>query len=383
MAWAFQDTVNFTVDMASRQVHGIHRLPRGYSFAHVPRDAIVAPLIPEVEPVLAVQSSAPQAVAALVQGAYSAFTLYNSQRGQVQKYGYAAFGLTVLPYTVMTLVNLLGTLLTPDYTTLYVVESDILAEARVRPGAVFHGIVGKLVPDTVPDHHLTKFNADVDEMGIRNTRITWPNFPSPIVVETGGLDVMVGFDPRDDIELAHVDGRDPTTTSSEAVPQPVELDILTQLPIKYQPHRHFSLQVPACSPFKRLVHRRFLPPPLNLISIMGVVLATLLVDGIIVLLLGYLSKWFDPADSTGTQQVWIILWLVSGSFGGLVYAILIPDAMPDLFLLISTDEFDRSPMGFVRKVYVGFFTVPYSSVAIGGFVVVAQMILEYGNCVEI
>jgi hypothetical protein len=253
----------------------------------------------------------------------------------------------------------------------------------MRPGAFFNGIVGKLVPDTVPDHHLTKFNVEVDEMGIRNTCIAWPNFPSPIVVETGGLDVMVGFDPRDDIELTHVDGGDPTTTSSEAVPQPVELDVLTQLPIKYQPRRHFSLQVPACSPFKRPVHRRFLPPPLNLISIVGVVLATLVVDGIIVLLLGYLSKWFDPADSTGTQQVWIILWLAIGSATGLFYAIWIPDAIPNLFLLISTDEFDRSPMIFFQKVYVGIFVVTYSSIAIGGFVVVAQMILEYGNCVEI
>ncbi|KAJ6578363.1 hypothetical protein B0H19DRAFT_578358 [Mycena capillaripes] len=106
--WSFQDTIELYVNPKSRKIHGVHRLPPGYSFAHVPRDAKVAPLVRDVDLVLRPQSGAPTAVAALVQGFYSAFTLYTTQGGQVATYGYAAFGLTVLPYTIMTLFNLLG-----------------------------------------------------------------------------------------------------------------------------------------------------------------------------------------------------------------------------------------------------------------------------------
>ncbi|KAF7357534.1 Pogo transposable element protein [Mycena sanguinolenta] len=103
--WSFQDTIAFYVNRSLRKIHGVHRLPRGYSFAHVPADAILEPLVPDVKLVISSQSdesAAPKAIAALVQGIYSAFTLYRTQGEQIHRYGFAAFGLTVLPYTIMT-----------------------------------------------------------------------------------------------------------------------------------------------------------------------------------------------------------------------------------------------------------------------------------------
>ncbi|KAF8184538.1 hypothetical protein K438DRAFT_2020309 [Mycena galopus ATCC 62051] len=184
--WSFQDTIEFYVNMNSRRIHGAHRLPAGYSFAHVPRDAKVAPLVPGMDVTIHPQSSTPKSIAAVVQGFYSSFTLYSARGEQVHTYGYTAFGLTVLPYTVMTLFNLIGNLLTPDYSTLYLVESPTMLEAQKRQSAVFKGAIGRLIfaeesdspgpnlsgpsAGVVPEFSAT-FEEDVDELGIRNTHI--------------------------------------------------------------------------------------------------------------------------------------------------------------------------------------------------------------------
>jgi hypothetical protein len=49
-------------------------------------------------------------------------------RDQVQQYGYAAFGLTVVPYALMSIINLLGNLMLPGYPVRILVEpSDSVA----------------------------------------------------------------------------------------------------------------------------------------------------------------------------------------------------------------------------------------------------------------
>ena len=58
----------------------------------------------------------------IVQVLLASATLYETRGDQFNQYGYAAFGLTVIPYIVMSIVNLLGNLLTPDFPTLYLVR---------------------------------------------------------------------------------------------------------------------------------------------------------------------------------------------------------------------------------------------------------------------
>lgn len=45
-------------------------------------------------------------LASVVQLVFSSITLYRARGSQLQRYGYAAFGLSVFPYTLMTFVNL-------------------------------------------------------------------------------------------------------------------------------------------------------------------------------------------------------------------------------------------------------------------------------------
>jgi hypothetical protein len=82
---------------------------------------------------------------AIAQTVNAGFTLYKSKGDQLTHYGYAAFGLTVIPYIIMSILNLIAQAVTPDFSTFYLVHSEELEEAR-RRGGVFDGVVGSLVP---------------------------------------------------------------------------------------------------------------------------------------------------------------------------------------------------------------------------------------------
>lgn len=50
---------------------------------------------------------------------FASFTLYRTRGNQIDQYGYAAFGLTVIPYAIMSLNNLSANILTPDYPSIW------------------------------------------------------------------------------------------------------------------------------------------------------------------------------------------------------------------------------------------------------------------------
>ena len=84
-----------------------------------------------------------RALVAVVQTIFASVTLYRTKGDQLQHYGYAAFGLTVVPYLVMSIVNLISTIVTPDYPTVYLVRSDIMDEALYTPAeGLFRGCCG-------------------------------------------------------------------------------------------------------------------------------------------------------------------------------------------------------------------------------------------------
>lgn len=70
-------------------------------------------------------------------------SLYQARASQLTDYGYTAWSLTVIPYVLMSLTNLTANLSCPDYPCLYVVETELLQEARGH-GAVVYGTVGQI-----------------------------------------------------------------------------------------------------------------------------------------------------------------------------------------------------------------------------------------------
>ncbi|KAF8244407.1 hypothetical protein K440DRAFT_666530 [Wilcoxina mikolae CBS 423.85] len=130
------------IDAKSRNVHGVCELPEGYTLGILPINATVHPRH-GMEIGLSASYNAVKIVVTIVQTMSSAITVYRTRGDQIQRYGFAAFGLTVLPYAMMSFVNLVGNLATPTYATLYLVRSQRMIEAK-RRGAKFDGVIGKI-----------------------------------------------------------------------------------------------------------------------------------------------------------------------------------------------------------------------------------------------
>ncbi|KAF8541790.1 hypothetical protein BDD12DRAFT_878000 [Trichophaea hybrida] len=75
---------------------------------------------------------------------YSVVRILQSPRIQVNKYG--SYRLTVVPYGLMSLVNILSAIFSPSYPSVYMVDSSVMREAR-RRGGIFDGVVGELEED--------------------------------------------------------------------------------------------------------------------------------------------------------------------------------------------------------------------------------------------
>lgn len=109
----------------------------------------------DVETNIGSSHSIPKVVASIVQFVLMTVTLYRARGTQFEKYGYASFSLTVIPYAIMSLVNLMANLLTPDYPCMYLVHTDTMEEVAER-GAKFDGVVGKVAKMNARQRRETK-----------------------------------------------------------------------------------------------------------------------------------------------------------------------------------------------------------------------------------
>jgi len=95
--------------------------------ARVPADFTVEPFIKPIsdtEPiniVLACNYSPIKGFAAILQIIYGSQELFKARGRQLEKYGYASYSLTVVPYILMSLVNFLAAALQPQYPSMFIV----------------------------------------------------------------------------------------------------------------------------------------------------------------------------------------------------------------------------------------------------------------------
>jgi hypothetical protein len=154
----------------AREIHGSFNIPPGYVLNFVPRKATFIDFNSKESftssgtTSVSCSYNSAKILIALGQAIYSIITLYRSRGDQIAQYGYAAFGLTVAPYAVASTLNLLGSLVCPEYPALYLVESTIMQEAR-RRGAqyFFKGAVGKLDEN---ENNLELLTQDHDDLRI-------------------------------------------------------------------------------------------------------------------------------------------------------------------------------------------------------------------------
>ena len=81
------------------------------------------------------------AVIAIGQVIFSSTTIYRTRGDQIKKYGYAAYGLSVYPYALMSVANLIKLAVCGKYPFAYVLRTATLVEAE-GVGGVFEGAVG-------------------------------------------------------------------------------------------------------------------------------------------------------------------------------------------------------------------------------------------------
>ncbi|KAI1215019.1 uncharacterized protein F4807DRAFT_405574 [Annulohypoxylon truncatum] len=428
--WMYSDTLIPYVPWG-REIHGVCKLPQGYTLAFVPRHAKVRPakslderqdneLEERFDSTISASFSTIKAVVAILQTLYASFTLYRTRGDQLVQYGYAAFGLTVTPYLVMSIINLIGNMVTPEYAALYMVRSDIMKEARGR-GAVIDGEVGEIVPDDysiwsfgVPNELSGSFTSiDEDRLGLTNITYspsdTVVRQPSDVesVIKPESTDitndanpsVIPGQEIENDEKVSEIGSNEKPVADTDA---PIELKWMGIEALKSdpQPEPEPVLLIPNCGNFattRRPVNN--LPTGISdisqlsrrersrlkhsgLISYLVIQTVNLFITGISIAVIGGLSG-FHKGNSTTAQRVWTMMWLVFGFLMGPNFVAL-PSATSLVTLFRSAKREDQDPQSSRHFFTWGFITaLIYGVPGFGGYVIVGKMLYKYGNCVSI
>jgi len=137
-------------DPTKWKIHGQYNLPEGYCLSFLPAGTSIGPMDPDTnreDIVIASSYGTAKSFTGILQILISVFSLYSSSADQVRHYGYAAFGFSVIPYTVMSFINAIANSIEADYDTLFMVESEVMDEARARTGEQFVGAVAVLTEE--------------------------------------------------------------------------------------------------------------------------------------------------------------------------------------------------------------------------------------------
>lgn len=359
---------------------GSYHLPKGYKFENVPSDAKLqfeSPL-KERDSTITYKYNLLQTLTALVQTVSAGYTLYKSRGDQIDTYGYAAFGLSVAPYLVMSVVNTLAQIVTPQYSTVFVVRSPELDEALGR-GAEFESIVGSLC--TLRDDN--------------------PSFENAVILTNDTQKSKVQLVGHDVPDLTNGQYERPFDDNLEKWKRASLLKGKSEQRV-YNTKQ--TVLIPSCSRFELEKHRlRYnwlakartkvlggkAEPERGRRTVkqkfkhwMAYIIGPVLIGAVSVAIIAVLTNGFKPGRSTVPSRVWTMSWLAVGACLGLTG----PIATGSIFRWTNRVR-DASKRGgvFCGWAFAGLFfiVIPlglFFAPAIGGFVVVVQQLKLYGDC---
>lgn len=139
------DGYNWRVNPNISKVHGQFYLPKGYHLHRLVDNERVEKESENDGIDISSSISTPKVIASLIQICASIVTLYRARGMQLELFGWGTFGLSVIPYALMSIVNLFGNLISPEYSAVYMVRSEVMDEAISRGGR-FVGTVGVMQP---------------------------------------------------------------------------------------------------------------------------------------------------------------------------------------------------------------------------------------------
>lgn len=293
------------------KIQGQYSLPHGYSFAKLPPGTSLGAINPATDRssvVIASSYGIVKSFTAALQILFSVFSLWSAYGSQVQNYGYAAFGFSVVPYTVMSFLNAIANVIEADYDTLFMVESEVMVEAFERTGEEFVGAVAAMIPafnrnewiDLKFRRHkergLTAYELDLEDQ------------------ETGRKWRVVNTDQQNTEE--HQAAAEHTRRAIVGEEEEVEAgSAAEQIPL--QPRDTSAcmrIVVPGAGQFQR---KKQIAKKSNRFynqSVTVIVISALIFPYII---LGALSG-FEPRQSTRRQRIFMMGWLVAGQVIGIL-----------------------------------------------------------------
>lgn len=335
-------------------------------------------------------------------------TIYKAHFSQISKYGYAAYSLTVIPYALMTAVNLLALLVTPNYPAIYMLESSIMDEARKR-GGLFAGTVGILdevdcgipgVPsnknEPCPWEVNLKESAD-EEPSYQAHEIKVPTPDQPVISETTAIGHII-FGPGDGLPRAWdhkvermrlrkflewllvfyvvvVEDQFDELPGLRLFSRLRDRDLRDVRPSPYRVLYRIFKRKPPPMPETRLPRiGRFKYYPLTTTDRFMFVFSDILLIGVIIspYLIIYGLTGYNPQQSSFSERFWLTAWL---TFGQLAVTVRIIWAFVNRFMGDGLRA--ELKWGIFISIVCGvLWTIP----AFGGFIVVAKMILESGIC---
>lgn len=356
------------VDQDNVKIHGVCQLAPGYTLSYIPDDIKIYSYlkhtrtlsisrllgmnhVPEVK--LASTHDVPRILFSLIQTVSGGYSLYKARGSQIERYGFAAYGLTVLPYMMVSIINLIGSLLTSEYEAVYTVHSPIMDEMKGR-GGLCDGVVGTIQK---PDHQTYVYSEGEEETLLEGQKMHFSNLGE----ETRCRKIR-GQAPDSDIHVAqknHIErveevwlyrwgrsrkekGEKRKKTATEGSSPDFKMQLL---------------RVPSHSSFTRL-SRPWSQTCLNALTI-GLLILVLAVPHLIIAIL---SGW-RANQSRSMHRTFVLNWLICGQIQA--YA-------------VSFVEAATGKGRIVRGLVIIFLS--YGSYCIMGLVVVVQQMAESGTC---
>lgn len=380
------------VDHENVKIHGRCQLAEGYALSYVPGDMKVHARIPSshsnattqtsAQPRLACALDFPRSLLSLSQTISGVFALYKARGSQIERYGFAAFGLTVIPYVVISIINLIGSLLSSEYETIFLVHSSIMDEMIAREG-FSDGTVGSVCEAVEDETHTPLLDREV-YIGSRGSALKFEGLED-LLRCVNSSNQFFNIEPLSEkpepkrwcfrwkrrfhgLVRYPVFTKNPTITTKDTPTLPQA----PSLKAKAGPRRLWpwwkpsapakdkvsAISIPSHPPFTRLPRARY-QTSLNLLAI------TLFIVAIATpyLIIGLLSS-FKANNSTSIQRNFTLTWLICGQSQG--YG-----------LGETAEQWTRKKAALWGMLILIVF---YGSYCACGLFVVAQEMHEFGNC---
>ncbi|TFK53268.1 hypothetical protein OE88DRAFT_1733231 [Heliocybe sulcata] len=378
------------IDGQYRAIHGNMQLPPGYCWSELrsaDKDLLrTYERNPQIH--LSKSSSWLQTSVSIAQLIFSTVTLYRTRGSQINRYGFAAFGLSVFPYTLMSFVNLFGSIILGDYPYMYVLRTEVLKEAGRREGAVFDGCIGYLKPDeegegspSVDIHPARLLALAESRPSTEGTQVT--ESPSRILVVTVG-EKEWRFKLKSSSESAQYRFEvQPITNNSyfRSSPSTVRIELTSMLRLIWSYAKQASsLCATLClsvlsqrknNPDKPIIQAHehahvSRGDSASRIFAVSFEVILVVVASFLPYVFIYLMTGFSKQSSTPAQQGWLMAWICVGQFFGATV------------VSINRAAFTRARIWY--KVFLIWVVVISIVTSVGGYVQVISMYLEFGSC---